>query len=132
TGLLVAPGVGVVSVMSSHAIATDVAVADPLAGVVHEKAGRAYEVVGASRNHTVGRVGAGLGHRLFFVLVVLFVVARGDAIFEDRVEVGLDIVWIDDIFVLALVVGRTTFTGRRRHLFFLFLLDEGIGDLVVD
>jgi hypothetical protein len=61
----------------------------------------------------------------------LIVITRCDAIFEDRVEVGLDVIGVDELFVFVFILGGATFAGRRC-LFVLFLLDQRIDDLVVD
>jgi hypothetical protein len=63
----------------------------------------------------------------------LLVIVRGDAVFEDGVEIGLDIVGVDDLVVLVFVFGGATLAGRGgRFFYFLFFLYERIGDLVVD
>ena len=100
-----------------------------LAGVHDHEAGRAGELLGRLGRDPLGDVGivAILG-RLLLVLVV--VGARSDAVLEDRVQVGLDVVGVDVLVLVLVLVARRLATGRGRLVLVVVLVDDH-GDHVV-
>ena len=83
--------------------------------VLHEEAGLAHELAGALRLDPAGAVAAllGLGDDLLLVLLLL---GGGDAVLQDGVEIGLDVVGVVLLLllVLAFVVVPLGLDGRGR------------------
>ena len=77
-----------------------------LAGVLDEEAGLADELARALGLDPAGAVAALLGLGRLFLLVVLFLLGGGDAVLQDGVEVGLDVVGVGLLLVLVLARRR--------------------------
>ncbi len=86
-----------------------------LARVHQQEAAGAHELVGLLGRDALGDLGRwpGLGDDL--LVVVLVVVGGRDAVLEDRVEVGLDVVGVD-LVVVVLVVVAAFWPWRARGL----------------
>src|SRR5690606_28665738 len=108
-----------------------------LLAVLDEEAGLADELVGLLGLDAAGAVApvVGLGR---LVLVLVLVVLRRDAVLEDLVEVGLDVVGVELLLVVVLLLvlgGLAGLAGRRGRdlvlLLLLVLVDDLVEDLVV-
>src|SRR4051794_11732704 len=91
--------------------------------VLHEEAGLADELTRCARPYPA--VGAVLGVRWLFLFLFVLVLGDDEALLEDAVEVGFDVVGVEDVVVIVLallVVGRRL--GGRAFLFLLGLLVE--------
>src|SRR5215207_8925561 len=76
-----------------------------LARVLHEEAGLAHELAGALRLDAPAAVAAVVGLGLLVLVFALVLVGLGgDAVLEDRIEVGLDVVGVGLLVVLFLVL----------------------------
>ena len=71
--------------------------------MLHEEARLAHELVGLLRLDAARAIATLFGLRRF-VLVVLVLGLCGDAVLEDGVEVGFDVVGVDVVVLLLVVV----------------------------
>ena len=93
--------------------------------MLHEKAGLAHELVGAFGGHLGGALGPLLGVRrlLLFLLVLLFFL-DDQAILQDDVQAGLDVVGVEDLILLFLLLFLLGDDGLARRGRLLVLLVE--------
>src|SRR5687767_7991817 len=89
-----------------------------LARVLHQEAGLAHELARSLRLDAAGPVAAVVGLGLLLVLVLVVVGLGRDAVLEDRVEVGFDVVVVVLVLLLLVVVVallRLADGSRRRR-----------------
>jgi hypothetical protein len=93
-----------------------------LIGMLHQETRLTHELAGTFRLNAIDGVAA-IVNFAFFVFLVFerLVLGRNKAVFEDHVEVGLNIVRVDNVFVVIVIVGRKT-TGRRCRGGLVFLV----------
>src|SRR5205814_1221926 len=90
-----------------------------LAGVLHQEAGLADELTRGTGTD-LGGLALVLGVDRLVLLLVLVLVDDGDAVLEDGVEIGLDVVGVGLLVVLVIVVGL----DDRDDDLFLVLFDQ--------
>ena len=93
--------------------------------MLHQEAGLAHEFAGALGLDAIDRITAVIDLYFFFILVGLFL--RGNqAILQNGVEVGFDVIGIDDVVIVVLLFGGGESAGGGSR----FLLD--VFDIVDD
>jgi hypothetical protein len=124
-------------IAGSHAVSAEV-VLDTLADVLHEEARLAHELVGAPRLHAIAALGRRVGLCGLFFVFVLLIIAGGDAVLEDRVQISLDVVGIDQLVVFVFFLRSAALLYDGGCVLFLLLVLFGlvsevlVGEVLVD
>jgi hypothetical protein len=107
-----------------------------LGGVDQQEAARAHELVGLLGLDTVSRLAHRSGGLLLELFVLVVVLVGGDAVLQDGVEVGLDVVGIGLFLVVFFLVALLASLGRGfdrdRLVFFLVGVDVVLRQVGVD
>ena len=99
--------------------------------MLHEEARLAHELAGPLGQDAVDRVAAVVDLDLL-VLLVVFLLGADEAVLQDRVEVGLDVVGLDEILVVVLLFRTLLRRGDRGSVVCLGSIVVRVDDLDID